>query len=304
MQQGASDVSKLLHSQSIIKGLASEDKMLVTYKISSHMLMLESSSLLSSITEEALDWVDATGGRRSQQQRSTRPASPFDSKPRRRRRIRSRKRESSKERDRLPSLEPDGAITMMAAAEESNRVTSSRGTRMYRRFRGMWGGKSSGDLGSQLNVGNEVEEALSDADNSGEDNLSDSNANQVFAANEPRDSIVVDGEDLQLASAALPTDSCSENFSVKDQYRNTLPPVERWPDRPVIVRCSDDADMEVHIPGKSAYGALPINDKTTPIPFETPLFKGVAMIRIADLKTSPLDYFGGKVHDRYCPLLF
>ena len=65
------------------------------------------------------------------------------------------------------------------------------------------------------------------------DNLSDSNANQVFAANEPRDSIVVDGEDLQLASAALPTDSCSENFSVKDQYRNTLPPVERWPDRPV-----------------------------------------------------------------------
>merc|ERR1712070_429721 len=52
--------------------------------------------------------------------------------------------------------------------------------------------------------------------------------------------------------------------------------------------------MKINLPGKSAYGALAINDKTRPIPFETPLFKGVAMIRIADLPSSPMDYFGGK----------
>mmetsp|Transcript_13285 Transcript_13285/g.27113 ORF Transcript_13285/g.27113 Transcript_13285/m.27113 type:complete len:287 (+) Transcript_13285:1965-2825(+) len=44
----------------------------------------------------------------------------------------------------------------------------------------------------------------------------------------------------------------------------------------------------------SAYGALPINDASRPIPFETRLFKGVAMIRIADLKTTPKAYFKGK----------
>ena len=31
-----------------------------------------------------------------------------------------------------------------------------------------------------------------------------------------------------------------------------------------------------------------------PIPFETSLFKGHAMIRIADISTSPADYFDGK----------
>eukprot|EP00622_Pseudochattonella_farcimen_P001636 FR736380.1.p1 GENE.FR736380.1~~FR736380.1.p1 ORF type:complete len:148 (+),score=18.99 FR736380.1:110-553(+) len=39
---------------------------------------------------------------------------------------------------------------------------------------------------------------------------------------------------------------------------------------------------------------LAINDKTRPIPFEAPLFKGVAMIRRADLESSPADYFTGK----------
>jgi hypothetical protein len=42
------------------------------------------------------------------------------------------------------------------------------------------------------------------------------------------------------------------------------------------------------------YGALPINNAAQPIPFETSLFKGVAMIRIADISTSPTDYFAGK----------
>jgi len=50
--------------------------------------------------------------------------------------------------------------------------------------------------------------------------------------------------------------------------------------------------MTIGMDGVSAYGALPIN--AAPIPFETKLFKGHAMIRIADLGTSPADYFDGK----------
>ena len=84
------------------------------------------------------------------------------------------------------------------------------------------------------------------------------------------------------------------DFVVNDEYRDTLPPVSDWPDAPVLVRCSPDVPMEIYLAGKSAYGALPINDKSTPIPFETPLFKGHAMIRIADLPSSPADYFRGK----------
>ena len=92
----------------------------------------------------------------------------------------------------------------------------------------------------------------------------------------------------------LPGLEATCDFVVNEEYRNTLPPVSEWPDLPVLVRCSPDVPMEVHLPGKSAYGALPINDKTSPIPFETPLFKGHAMIRIADLPSSPVDYFRGK----------
>jgi hypothetical protein len=73
-----------------------------------------------------------------------------------------------------------------------------------------------------------------------------------------------------------------------------LPPKSEWPDYPILVRCSEDTAMKIDLAGVSAYGALPINDAERPIPFETNLFKGVAMIRIADLKTSPLDYFTGK----------
>ena len=45
---------------------------------------------------------------------------------------------------------------------------------------------------------------------------------------------------------------------------------------------------------KKKHAALPINDAAHPIPFETSLFKGVAMIRIADISTSPVEYFSGK----------
>ena len=99
----------------------------------------------------------------------------------------------------------------------------------------------------------------------------------------------------QCVSEGDGTGACQSHFSVNDQYRDTLPPLNEWPDRPVIVRCSEDLPMKINLPGKSAYGALPINDNKKPIPFETPLFKGVAMVRIADLPSSPIDYFGGKV---------
>mmetsp|Transcript_4835 Transcript_4835/g.6229 ORF Transcript_4835/g.6229 Transcript_4835/m.6229 type:complete len:728 (-) Transcript_4835:265-2448(-) len=73
-----------------------------------------------------------------------------------------------------------------------------------------------------------------------------------------------------------------------------LPPKSEWPDYPILVRCSEDVDMKIGFNNVSAYGALPINDELHPIPFETNLFKGIAMIRIADLSTSPIDYFKGK----------
>jgi acylglycerol lipase len=290
LQQGASDISKLLHSEAILRGISSEDKQLVTYKTSSNLFFLESPLLLSSITEEALDWVDATSGQRNQVRRFVNPASPFEQKPRRRRRrIKDRMLRAKQPRDRLPSLEPDGAITMTPSEENpaagGNGRRRSRG--MYRRIRGMWGSKSSLEPPTPINE----EDFISDGDNSGEDETPFQNRNPDFS-NEPP-GLVVDGDAAEDVSSA--GEAFDPRFAVNDEYRNELPPVEEWPDRPVIVRCSDDVPMEVHIPGKSAYGALPINDRTTPIPFETPLFKGVAMIRIADLPSSPMDYFGGKV---------
>jgi hypothetical protein len=79
-----------------------------------------------------------------------------------------------------------------------------------------------------------------------------------------------------------------------DDGNKKLPPKAEWPDYPILVRCSEDVPMTIDLPGVSAYGALPINHAAQPIPFETNLFKGVAMIRIADIRTTDHSYFDGK----------
>jgi hypothetical protein len=79
-----------------------------------------------------------------------------------------------------------------------------------------------------------------------------------------------------------------------DDGTKKLPPKMEWPDYPILVRCSEDVPMTIDLPGVSAYGALPINNAAQPIPFETNLFKGVAMIRIADISTTDHSYFDGK----------
>jgi hypothetical protein len=79
-----------------------------------------------------------------------------------------------------------------------------------------------------------------------------------------------------------------------------LPPLEAWPDYPLLLRLSPDvyaadptATLHDGATGEALdpRAALAINNADSPIAFETELFNGEAVLRIADLP--PNDSFPG-----------
>jgi len=72
-----------------------------------------------------------------------------------------------------------------------------------------------------------------------------------------------------------------------------LPP-KPWPDG-LLVRLAPDIDTNlIAAPGHAS--TLPLNNAAAPIAFETALFKGAAVVRVADIpsSSSQTDYFSGK----------
>ena len=67
------------------------------------------------------------------------------------------------------------------------------------------------------------------------------------------------------------------------------PPVDSWIHKPLLVRCAPN--LPTKIDGVTCTPSSQLRVNGIPIPFETKLFKGIAMIRIANLDGSPKDYF-------------
>jgi len=73
---------------------------------------------------------------------------------------------------------------------------------------------------------------------------------------------------------------------------HTLPPVDTWCHSPILIRSAITAPTKIDGVPCTTFSQFRINN--IPIPFETKLFKGVAMIRLANLPDSPSNYFSGR----------
>jgi hypothetical protein len=71
-----------------------------------------------------------------------------------------------------------------------------------------------------------------------------------------------------------------------------IPPPSTWIHSPLLIRCSPLTPHKIDGIECTPTSQLRVNK--IPIPFETSLFKGVAMIRIANLPDSPPSYFKGR----------
>jgi len=299
IQHAASDVSNLLHAEQVIKSLASSEKSLVTYPATSHILMFESTALVAKVTEDAMEWIDGniSGATPDKAFPGTPPLSPRKRRRRGQRRMMPGRRGSSGSR---VAVEPDGALAFKPRS-------TSRSTRMKKLLFNAMGykdpqrsteshtaqgnGLSGPQAGSSSMPTGRASQGLSPRGSSSGGGGGGDSGEDARPGSSEDDEEAEERESLLGAIVPEPSSVLPQDFLFNDEFRTSLPQIQEWPDRPVLVRCSSNVPMEILVPGKSAYGALPINDRRTPIPFETPLFKGVAMIRIADLPSSPTDYF-------------
>ena len=93
----------------------------------------------------------------------------------------------------------------------------------------------------------------------------------------------------QRAPQSLPTAAKATNSTTKDNNLTNIPPKSSWIHSPILVRCAPSVPCSIDGIKCTPTSQLRVN--VVPIPFETELFKGYAMIRIANLKGSPDDYF-------------
>jgi len=71
-----------------------------------------------------------------------------------------------------------------------------------------------------------------------------------------------------------------------------IPPPSSWIHSPLLIRCAPSVPCRIDGVRCTPTSQLRVN--VVPIPFETSLFKGLAMIRIANLPDSPPSYFRGR----------
>jgi len=79
---------------------------------------------------------------------------------------------------------------------------------------------------------------------------------------------------------------------IPDVDLTQVPPVSTWIHSPLLIRAAPHVPHKVDGIKCTATSQLRVNK--VPIPFETDLFKGVAMIRVANLSDSPKGYFKGR----------
>ena len=96
----------------------------------------------------------------------------------------------------------------------------------------------------------------------------------------------------QAAAPPAETEMCAPPSRVSPSGVELVPPVETWVHYPVLVRCAPNTPTRVGGILCTPSSQLRINN--IPMPFETKLFKGTVMIRIANLADSPEDFFAGR----------
>eukprot|EP00752_Nemacystus_decipiens_P009692 g8658.t2 len=81
----------------------------------------------------------------------------------------------------------------------------------------------------------------------------------------------------------------------------SLPLIEDWPHHPIFVRLSPSVDGQVRLDGHAHNSSIPVNSEDVAVPFETPLFKGRLLVRVAGLPgDGAADYFRGKKRLMQC----
>ncbi|CAM9188942.1 unnamed protein product [Scytosiphon promiscuus] len=81
----------------------------------------------------------------------------------------------------------------------------------------------------------------------------------------------------------------------------SLPPEKEWPHHPIFVRLSPSVGGQVRLDGQEPNSSIPVNSDDIAVPFETPLFKGRLLVRVAGLPgDGAQDYFRGKKRLMQC----
>ncbi|CAM9289874.1 unnamed protein product [Ectocarpus fasciculatus] len=81
----------------------------------------------------------------------------------------------------------------------------------------------------------------------------------------------------------------------------SLPPEKEWPHHPIFVRLSPSVGDQVRLDGHEPNSSIPVNSDDIAVPFETPLFKGRLLVRVAGLPgDGAQDYFRGKKRLMQC----